>query len=51
VHAEEALVRPETNQPTQGLVTILAPKVLQVTAQHGGLNFSDRQEFRNLPEG
>ncbi len=51
VHVAEALLRPESNQPTQAVITILAPKVLQVTARHGGLNFTYRQEFRNLPEG
>ena len=51
VHVEEALLRPESNRPTQALVTILAPKVLQISTRHGGLNFSYRQEFRDLPEG
>jgi hypothetical protein len=51
VHAQEALLRPEAAQPTQARITILAPKVLQISAVHGGLNFSYREEFRNLPEG
>lgn len=51
VHAEGAMLRPESNQPTQAVVTILAPKVLQISARRGGLNFSYRDEFRNLPEG
>jgi hypothetical protein len=51
VHAGDALVRPASRQPTQGLVTMLGPKVLQITAEHGGLNFSYHEEFRNLPEG
>ena len=51
VHAEEALLRPTSNQPTQAQVTILAPKVLQIAARHGALDFSYREEFRNLPEG
>lgn len=51
VHAEEALLRPEYNQLTQAQIAILAPKVLQVTAPHGGLNLRYREEFRNLPEG
>lgn len=51
VHAGEALLRPEKNQPTQAQITILSPKVLQITARHGGLNFSYREEYRNLPEG
>jgi len=51
VHAEEALIRPEGSLPTQATVTILSPKVLQITARRGVLNFSYRQEFRNLPGG
>jgi hypothetical protein len=51
VHAQEALLRPEAAQPTQARITILAPKVVQISAVHGGLNFSYREEFRNLPEG
>jgi hypothetical protein len=51
MHAGDALVRPASTQPTQGLVTLLAPKVLQITAEHGSLNFSYHEEFRNLPEG
>jgi hypothetical protein len=51
VHAQEALLGPEAAQPTQARITILAPKVLQISAVHGGLNFSYREEFRNLPEG
>src|ERR1700740_52450 len=51
VDAEEAMIRPENSQPTQATVTILSPKVLQVSARHGGLSFSYRAEFRNLPAG
>jgi hypothetical protein len=51
VRAEGALLRPGSCQPTQAQVTILAPKVLQITARHGGLNFSYHGESRNLPEG
>jgi len=51
VHAEEAMLRPESALPTEAVVTILAPKVLQITARKGGLDFSYREEFRNLPQG
>jgi len=51
VHAEEALIRPESSQPTQATVTILSAKVLQIAARRGALNFNYRQEFRVLPEG
>ena len=51
VHAAEALLRPDSNQPAQAMITVLAPKVLQVTARRGGLNFTYRQESQNLPQG
>jgi hypothetical protein len=51
VHAEEALLRPDSSSPTQAQVSILSPRVLQITTRHGGLDFSYRNEFRNLPEG
>ena len=51
VHVGDALIRTIAKQPAQAGVMIFAPKVLQVTAQKGGLNFSYHQEFRYLPEG
>jgi hypothetical protein len=51
VHAEDALIWPAGPQPTQGSIVIVAPKLLQITAEHGNLNFSYRDEFRTLPEG
>ncbi len=51
VHAEEAMLRPESTQGTQARVTILSPNVLQVSAMHANLDFSYREEFRSLPEG
>jgi hypothetical protein len=51
VHVEEAMLRPDSTQPTQARVSIFAPKVLQITAVHGGLNFNYHEEFQNLPEG
>jgi hypothetical protein len=50
VHVEEALLRPDSTGPTQARITVFAPKVLQVVTVRGGLNFSYREEFRNLPE-
>lgn len=40
VHVEEALLRAGSNQAMEGVITLLAPKVLQVTARKGGLNFT-----------
>jgi hypothetical protein len=51
VHTGDVLVRPATTQPTQGSIAILAPKVLQITAEHGNLSFRFHQEYRQLPEG
>jgi hypothetical protein len=51
IHTADALVRPATTQPTQGAVALLAPKVLEVRAEKGSLNFQFHEEFRNLPEG
>ena len=51
VHVEDATVRPASSQPSQAWVTMLAPRVLQITAERGSLDFSCRDEFRNLPEG
>lgn len=51
IHAEEAFLRPERNQPTQAEVTILAPGVLQIRARRGDLAFRYREEFQVLPEG
>ena len=51
IHLEEATLWPEGKQPTQAWVAILSPRVLQITAHRGGLDFTYHQEFRNLPEG
>jgi hypothetical protein len=51
VHAEEAMIWPATSQITQGSIIIVAPKLLQITAERGNLNFSYRDEFQVLPEG
>ena len=51
IHVGDAFLRTATKEASQVRLIILAPNVLQVTAQKGGLNFSYRQEFRYLPEG
>jgi hypothetical protein len=51
VHAAEAILRPASAQPTRASVALLAPKALQITAEHGALHFSYRDEQRTLPEG
>ena len=51
IHIGGATLQPDGEHLTRALVTILAPNVIQVSARQGGLSFSYRQEFRNLPEG
>jgi hypothetical protein len=51
VHALDAIVRPAGALATQSFVTILVPDALQITAVHGNLAFSYRDEFRKLPQG
>ncbi len=51
LHVEDALLRPHVRQLTQAQVFIYSPRVLQVTARLGSLDFSYRGEFRVLPEG
>jgi hypothetical protein len=51
MHVGDAFLRTATKEASQVRLIILAPNVLQITAQKGGLNFSYRQEFRYLPEG
>jgi hypothetical protein len=51
MHVGDAFLRTATKEASQVRLILLAPNVLQVAAQKGGLNFSYRQEFRYLPEG
>jgi hypothetical protein len=51
VHAEEAMIWPATSQVTQASIIIVTPKLLQITAERGNLNFSYHDEFQVLPEG
>lgn len=51
VHVSEALLRTAGKHTGRVLVTMLGPKVLQVAARVGGVNFSYRGEYRFLPEG
>lgn len=50
-HAEDAMVRPHSDQNTQAQILICSPKLLQITARAGSLDFSYHGEFRVLPEG
>jgi hypothetical protein len=51
VHVEGALLRPHDTQNVRAQILMFAPKILQVTASQGSLDFSYGKEFRVLPEG
>lgn len=51
VHAEDATIRSQSGQATDATISIVQPKVLQVDARRGSLDFSYREEFRSLPQG
>jgi hypothetical protein len=51
VHAEEAMIRSQDGQAADATISILQPKLLEIQARRGSLNFTHRQGFRTLPEG
>jgi len=51
VHAEDATIRSQDGKLSDATISILQPKVLQIETRRGSLDFTYRQEFRNLPEG
>ncbi len=51
VHIADAFLRPENGQLTQAEVRMMGPKVLQVAAMRGNLEFTYRDEFQLIPEG
>lgn len=51
IHALDAMIWPQKKQLTQASVRIVGPAVLQVSALHGDLAFTYREEFRVIPEG
>ncbi len=51
VHVTDALFRPEPGHATQAEVRQLGPKVVQVLALKGNLEFRYRNEFQLIPEG
>ena len=50
-HVEGALVRPHGAHNVQVQILMFAPKILQITARQGSLEFSYHAEFRVLQEG
>jgi len=51
VQAAGAMIRPQRGKPADAGVSILGPKILQIDARRGNLEFSYGQTFRDLPEG
>ena len=51
VHADEAMIRSQNGQSTDATLTMVQPRVPQIDARRGSLNFTYHQEFRLLPAG
>ena len=51
LHVASAVIRPNTNQPTIGQVTLLNPKELIVKSARGSLSISVEDDVREIPEG
>ena len=51
LHVASATVRPSTDQPTIGKVTILSPKELVVKSVRGSLQIAVEDDVREIPEG
>jgi hypothetical protein len=51
LHVASAVIRPKTNQPTVGQVTVLNPKELIVKSTRGSLTIAIEDDVREIPEG
>jgi hypothetical protein len=51
LHVASAVIRPNTNQPTIGQVTVLNPKELIVKSTRGSLSIAVEDDVRVIPEG
>src|SRR5467141_3162929 len=51
LHVASAVIRPSTNQPTIGQVTVLNPKELIVKSTRGSLSIAVEDDVREIPEG
>lgn len=47
----DAFLRPASNELTQAEVRMLGPKVLQISAMRGNLEFIYQDEYQVIPEG
>jgi hypothetical protein len=51
LHVASAVIRPSTNNPTVGQVTVLNPKELIVKSTRGSLSVAVEDDVREIPEG
>lgn len=51
IHFSSAIIRPNTDQPTIGKVTVLSPKELVVKSVRGSLQIAVEDDVREIPEG
>jgi hypothetical protein len=51
LHVASAVIRPNSNQPTIGQVTVLNPKELIVKSTRGSLSIAVEDDVREIPEG
>jgi hypothetical protein len=51
LHVGSAVIRPNTDQPTVGRVTVLTPKELIVRSTRGSLSIAVEDDVREIPEG
>ena len=51
LHVASAVIRPNTNQPTVGQVTVLNAKELFVKSTRGSLSIAVEDDVREIPEG
>ena len=51
LHVATAVVRPNTDQPTIGKITVLGPKELIVKSVRGSLQIAVEEDVREIPEG
>src|SRR6266851_3411147 len=51
LHVGSAVIRPNTDQPTIGQVTVLTPKELIVKSTRGSLSIAVEDDVREIPEG
>src|SRR5258708_14281732 len=51
LHVASAVIRPNTDQPTIGRVTVLNPKKLIIHSTRGSLTIAVQDDVREIPEG